>query len=167
MEELKNAYRRAVWIWMGMGVSIFVYAMIVEIIRRYPDLMGKIPPISMAAANTLRCVLFFFTFAEFFLIGFIRDQILSGTPNPETRADSNIPNVSRILNGSILAHALCETVAVYGLVLFLLTQNPFDFYLFLLISLIYFLFYFPRYDQWIKAVGKSETQEGLGTSLGG
>ncbi len=167
MEGMKRCYRRAVWIWMGMGVSVFVYAMIVEVMRRNPGLMGKISPLSLSAANTLRYVLFFFTFAEFFLIGFIRDQILSGTPGPETRAsNSNIPNVSRILNGSILANALCETVAVYGLVLFLLTQNPFDFYLFLLISLIYFLFYFPRYDEWLKAMGKSEAHEGLGTSLG-
>lgn len=156
MEELKRCYRRAVWIWMGMGVSIFVYALLIEMMRRHPELMGKISPLSMTAANTLRYAFFFVTFAEFFLIGFIRDQTLFCNPIPETRASApNVPNASRILNGSILAYALCETVAVYGVVLFFLTQNPFDFYLFLLISLIYFLFYFPRYDQWLQAMGWS------------
>ena len=44
--------------------------------------------------------------------------------------------------------ALCESVAVLGLVLFLLAGNAMDFYVFMVISLGFFYLFFPKYDQW-------------------
>jgi hypothetical protein len=46
--------------------------------------------------------------------------------------------------------------AVYGLVLFLIQGDTTDFYLFLMISLIYFTIYFPKYEKWEEWVRERE-----------
>jgi hypothetical protein len=56
---------------------------------------------------------------------------------------------------TVITYALCESIAIYGLILFLIGGSRFDFYTFLILSLIYFAAYFPRHHQWeewVKAV---------------
>jgi len=38
--------------------------------------------------------------------------------------------------------------AIFGLVLYFLTRNVTDFYLFLITSLFFFSFHFPKFSQW-------------------
>ena len=52
--------------------------------------------------------------------------------------------------GAIITYALCEAVAVYGLVLFFLSANATDFFIFMVISLLYFYLFYPRYADWEK-----------------
>ena len=49
---------------------------------------------------------------------------------------------------AVITFALCEAVAVLGLVLFLLNGNPMDFYIFMFLSLFYFWFFFPKFPDW-------------------
>jgi hypothetical protein len=49
---------------------------------------------------------------------------------------------------AIIIFALAESIAIFGLVLFFLTNRASDFYLFLAISLASFALFFPRYSQW-------------------
>ncbi len=84
-----------------------------------------------------------FSAITLFLIWFVRRQILQG------KAAKNINSPScRLLIASVATHALCETVAITGLTLFLLTRNPLSFYPFLVLSLTLFAYFFPRYDEW-------------------
>ena len=58
------------------------------------------------------------------------------------------PLVPRLLTASIVALAMCEAIAIYGLVLFLLGGRRADFYGFAAFALVGFAVYFPRRSQW-------------------
>jgi hypothetical protein len=47
-----------------------------------------------------------------------------------------------------VTYALCESIAIYGLILFLIGGRRFDFYSLVILSLIFFAVTFPRYAQW-------------------
>lgn len=150
MDGLKSGYRKAVFLWIGMVFSLFVYAFVVEIMRITPGFLNR--PSLFPETETWRYIFVFSAIAQFFLIGFIRNQTLSAI---QARKDSNGRSlseaVSKLLNASIVTNALCELVAIYGLVLFLLAKNPSDFYIFMVLSFMYFAFYFPGYAQWEKS----------------
>ena len=61
-------------------------------------------------------------------------------------------SVEKLSLTAIITFALCESVAVLGLVLFLLAGNSMDFYIFMVISLGFFTLFFPKYDQWEQRV---------------
>jgi len=58
---------------------------------------------------------------------------------------------------AIITFALCEAVGLLGLVLFLLTGNSLDFYIFMFLSLFYFWLYFPKYQDWEAQVSSPKT----------
>jgi hypothetical protein len=57
-------------------------------------------------------------------------------------------SVDHLPQAAVITFALCEAVALLGLVLFLLGGNAMDFYVFMVISLGFFYLFFPKYEQW-------------------
>jgi hypothetical protein len=161
VEALKNRYRKAILIWVAMFFGIFIYTAVVEFLRTNPAFLER--PSPFREADPLRYFFLFLAVAELFLIGFIRNQIVPGKPTRKKEGNgSPIPSMgSRLLSSSIVTNALCESVAICGLLLFFLTRNPFDFYIFLVLSLTGFAFYFPRYAQWAESVREGEKEESL------
>ena len=60
----------------------------------------------------------------------------------------------KLSTSAIVIYALCETPAIYGLVLFLLAGLYQDFYLLLAYSLGLLLIHFPRYSRWEEWIGE-------------
>lgn len=148
VDELKKGYRVAIIIGIAMIGSLFIYAAIVEFIKiNYKSFKGFSP---FPEVEILRYIFFGITIAEFFLIGFIKKFILSrevtDENNPNQRAFS--PRIQRLLTTAIVTYAICESIALYGFVLFLIGGSSFDFYIFMVISFIFYVGYFPRYLQW-------------------
>jgi hypothetical protein len=56
--------------------------------------------------------------------------------------------VERLFQAAVVTFALSESVAIFGLVLFLLSGKAMDFYLFMFLSLFYFWFFYPKYQDW-------------------
>jgi F0F1-type ATP synthase membrane subunit c/vacuolar-type H+-ATPase subunit K len=154
--ELKKGYRQARIIGMAMVFSVLVYALIVEIMRINPAFSRE--PLLPKGADSIKYIFLGLALIQFFLIKMIRGRFLSRESvqaiNPQTGSVST--RVARLLVTSIITYALCESIAVYGLVLFFVTKRPFDFYLFMGISLLYFAAYFPRYTQWEEWVVRGE-----------
>ena len=141
MGNLKSNYHRAVFLWMAMVGGIFIYLFLVELFKSEVHFLqkGSSSPEVMPA----KYFLLSFTALTLFLICFVRSQILQG------KSARNVKNSSsRLLIASAATHILCETVAITGLTLFLLTRNPLSFYPFLVLSLTLFAYFFPRYAQW-------------------
>jgi len=145
MDELKRAYRTAVLIGISMIVSLFFYAYIVERITPGHSLLG-------AELAILRYVLYGISIAQFFFIKAIRNKVLSTKKQIGLqRSDQGkafSPNIQKLLYATIVTYAFCESSALYGLVLFFIGKDKFDFYVLSAISLISFAIYFPRYHQW-------------------
>jgi F0F1-type ATP synthase membrane subunit c/vacuolar-type H+-ATPase subunit K len=134
MDELKRTYRVATLIGMALIGSLFIYAVLVEVLRASSFLRGFLP---FEGTEILRYAFFACAVAQVFLIRFIRSVILSKGKG-----------IQRFLVATIVTYVLCESIAILGLVLFLSGGDPFDFYLLAGLSLILLMLYFPRYSQW-------------------
>ncbi len=143
-----------------MVFGVLVYALIVEIMRNNSAFSRE--PLLPDAAESIKYIFLGLALIQFFLIRMIRRRFLLREPEQASRlqtgakAGSVSIKVTRLLITSIVTYVLCEFVAVYGLVLFFITRSPFDFYLFMGISLLYFAAYFPKYAKWEEWVIRGE-----------
>jgi F0F1-type ATP synthase membrane subunit c/vacuolar-type H+-ATPase subunit K len=158
--ELKRGYRQARFIGTAMVFGVLVYALVVEIMRNNSAFSRE--PLLPDAAESIKYMFLGLALIQFFLIRMIRRRFLLREPGQATRLQTGLQTgsvsikVARLLVTSIITYALCESIAVYGLVLYFVTKRPFDFYLFMGISLLYFAAYFPRYTQWEEWVVRGE-----------
>ena len=151
MDEPKKAYRSALIIGVAMIMSLFVYAVIAEFIKMNNEPFRGFSP--FPEMQILKYILFGIVIVEFFLIRHVQSVILSGgltpgrTPNTET---------AKLLSATIITYALCESVGLLGLILFLLGGSSFDFYSFMVLSLIFYGIHFPRFNRWENWTKESE-----------
>lgn len=152
MGGLKNSYRQAVLLWAAMVFSIFAYLLVVEGIKSDLPFLKK----DSSSPGVFPMKVFLLSFASFtvLLIWFVRRQVLCGRAS---KAFKNSP--SRLLFCSLATNLLCETVAITALSLFFLTRNPLDFYPLMVLSLVLFAYFFPRYIEWKEWVEKVEAVE--------
>jgi len=163
-QELQKAYRLSVIIAIAMIVSLVCYAAIVEILKRNPPASGP-----AAIPESVIYVFFIVAIVIFFIIPLLKKKILSLKFAPQTqmlKAEPFSPPVQRLLTVSIIIEALCVSVAVDGLVIFILLRNTTYFYTFLLMSFCFLCLYFPRYSQWEAWMKKLQTDQLQGTDLG-
>jgi hypothetical protein len=157
-EVLQKNYRLTKIIGFMMIATLFVYLIVVEYIKweNAPfEGFSPFPEISI-----LRYVFIGVAIIEFFLIGYIEKRALSErnpSKNNQTRAVSSLcpPEIQPLMSAGIIVFAMCEFIAIYGLTLFLLAGNSLDFYTFMVISLLAFWKYFPRYSHWEEWVKKN------------
>jgi hypothetical protein len=57
-------------------------------------------------------------------------------------------SANNLLFTSFIIYALCGAVSIYGLVMFIVSKNPADFFIFMVISLFYFYCFYPKYEEW-------------------
>jgi len=127
-------------------LSLGSYAFVVETIRtlRAP-FVGYAPA---APVGAFRLVL-----AGMALVSLIAARIMSWNIVARHAAG---PAAQRFFTASIVAMALCESIAIYGLVLFLLGGQRTDFYGFAALALLAFAWRFPRrslWEEWARRVG--------------
>ncbi|RJR42590.1 MAG: hypothetical protein C4567_06945 [Deltaproteobacteria bacterium] len=141
-ELLMQQFRTTNFIGLAMIGSVFLYAGLVLGINH-----GLIPvkiPRTLPAdtANIVKYILLFVSILHYFIIKFF--QKVAG------KAANRLPA------GAILTFALSEAVGVYGLVLFLLSGNANDFFIFMAVSLFYFYIFYPKYTDWERLWKKNE-----------
>jgi len=157
--DLEKAYKARVIIGAAMIGVLLIYTGIVEFIRAQnspAEVFTPAPGPDVLAL--LRYVFLGIAAVEFLVIQFLRKVMLSAD-SPARQAlpsGSFVPETQKLITVSVVTFALCESVAVYGLVLFLIGKNASDFYLFLLISVFYFAIFFPRYGAWEEWVQERE-----------
>jgi F0F1-type ATP synthase membrane subunit c/vacuolar-type H+-ATPase subunit K len=149
-DRLKNSLRTARLIGFAMVGSVLVYAVVAELIKlRIPGFRGFSPPPRM---EMLRYLLLAVAIAEFFMIRFIRRVILSNPPRSfgdPSKGKASWPMViQRLMTSTVISYVFCESIALFGLVLFLIGGRSSDFYLFLVLALLFFAIYFPKDSQW-------------------
>jgi hypothetical protein len=134
---LKARYLAINFIGLAMIASVFVYAGVVEVIKWQMAPFAGFAQLAPGTADLLKYIFLALAAAQFGLIKVVH-KIL-----PAKSAD-HLPQTA------IITFALCESVGVLGLMLFLLAGNSLDFYIFMAISLGYFYLFFPKYEQWEK-----------------
>jgi hypothetical protein len=175
-KELKKAYRVVSVLGFAFVFSVFIYAVIVEVLKsNTASFEGMVPGLDI---NTLRYVFLGVGAAMFFLAKVVRDLMLAAgvaeptdeagkaealsevagfmktltgkTPTPEELVWKSRfqPHVQRLVSSSVVTFIFCNLIAVLGLTLFFMGWDSADFYVFFLFSLASFAVYFPRYSQW-------------------
>ncbi|MBU4233571.1 MAG: hypothetical protein L6277_16980 [Desulfobacterales bacterium] len=135
LTTLKARYLAINFIGLAMIASVFVYAGVVELIKWQLAPFAGFAKLDPQTVALIKYAFLALAAAQFGVIKAVQ-KIL-----PARSAD----NLSR---AAVITFALCEAVAVLGLVLFLLAGQPIDFYIFMVISLGFFYLFFPKYDQW-------------------
>jgi hypothetical protein len=136
---LKARYLAVNFIGLAMIASVFVYAGVVELVKWQWAPFAGFAKLNPQTADLLKYIFLAVAAVQYGAIKVVQ-KIVPG------RSVDSLPQAA------IITFALCESVAVLGLVLFLLAGNSLDFYIFMLISLGFFYLFYPKYDQWEKLV---------------
>ncbi len=138
--ELERAYRTSKIISAAMAGSLLMYVIIVEVLK-FREITLNILPTPIL--DMLRFIFVFLSFAAYFIINFLSNKLLIKKPEA-----SHEELLGKLARANIISMALCELPALFGLVLFLGSGIPREFYLLLILSLILFYIFFPRYSFW-------------------
>lgn len=131
---LQQQFKTTNYIGLAMMGSVFIYAIIVLCIDKgyipYKPGPGK----DIGALTTIKYILLGLSILHYFIIKFFRKFSLK--------------SANYLSPGAIITFGLCEAVSIYGLIVFFLTGNPADFYIFMVLSLLYFYLFYPKYAEW-------------------
>lgn len=123
-----------------MLASLAFYAMVIEIIKT-----NHLPPPPFAGNDptVLRYLFFAVGLAMLVMARGARARMLAVSTGASERVGAG-----RLQIATIVSLAICEAIAVLGLVLFFLTGRSGDFYLFLAVAVLGFILNFPRWRHW-------------------
>ena len=157
MEKLGQYHKMATVIGYGMIGTLLLFTAVVETLKAMNyEPQGFLSP---SALEILKYLLVGLAFVEFFVIRIVKKMVLSGGGRISALSNQGDPllaKAQKLLTTAIVTFAFCESVGVYGLMLFLVGGSSFDFYLFTFLSLAFFAFYFPKYSQWEEWVNSNE-----------
>ena len=149
MENLKKAHKSVILIGIAIMAGLFVFPAIVEIIKIHNSPFKGF--FSGWDSYMLKYLFLGITIAEYPLIKVITDNILGKKQTDNTGDNTEIASplkIQKLVSLSIIKYLLFESIAVFGLILFLIAGKTTDFYLFMFLSLTFFILDFPRYSQW-------------------
>jgi hypothetical protein len=145
-DELDRACRQAQLIGGALVLAIATYAFVAEMIRtQNAPFIGFAPTVPLPL---LRLVLAGMAGLGLVVVNIVRRRIIAGRVAALAPGAAPIPLVQRLLTASLVTLAMCQAIAIYGLVLFLLGGQRADFYGFAAFALVGFAVYFPRRSQW-------------------
>ncbi len=127
-------------IWMAMLAALAVY-IIVGLVAA----PGVPSSLSDESLRMLRTALAAVGLVTLLAVGYVRRLIWGGRSRPGGADQaSRPPALQRYTAAVIVSLGLCESVGIYGLVLFLLGKNPADLFLFIGISAVAMYYYRPK-----------------------
>jgi len=167
MDNLRAAYRVAVIIGLAMMASLLAYAAVVGVLEK-GAVEFNAPAMTGNHLEIMKFVLIGLTVILYFIIRFVNSVLVKtkgeGRMGSDARARQTSgvpPEFVRLTTAAVVTYALCETPAIFGLVLFFIGRNSSDFYLFMLISLFFFAIYFPKFSQWEEWYRKQQLGQGM------
>lgn len=132
----------------AMLSSILVYIGIAEFIaRQNQPFEGFAPQPELAV---LPYILFAISFSTFLAISFLKKTIRKvSAQDHQGDVESSVTKFfMKETNIAVMSYAMSESIALYGLILFLLSGDRTSLYLFTLFSFICFAIHFPRRSDW-------------------
>jgi len=139
-QSLQQQFKTTNYIGLAMMAAVFLYAgLVLAIDKGYIPYNGP-SNIDIGILVKVKYILLIIAIVHYFIIRFFQKF--------------SFKSAAYLPAASVLTFALCEAVAIYGLVLFLLSGNSTDFFLFMVISLLYFYLFYPKYGDWENLVNQ-------------
>ncbi|HEY3101449.1 MAG TPA: hypothetical protein VGL14_21185 [Methylomirabilota bacterium] len=143
--DAQAACRRAQLIGGALVSSIVVYVFVLRVVAtQHAPFIGFAPSLDL---RLLRVVFALVAVVDLAMLRFVTSSVL-GTTRSAPTAGGDASVAARLMTLSIVRLAICEAIAVLGVVLFLLGGRWADFSGFAVASLAAFAFNFPRRAQW-------------------
>jgi hypothetical protein len=140
-QDLKKAYKTSAIFYVAFVLSLIIYLVVFEVFKaRIPDFQGMMEKIDFP---WLRYAFYALGLVQIFLIKFMRETATKSI----TTVDPKIL-ISHLQRMSMVSAALCEVPVILGLVLFFLSGSAQDFYILLIVSLVVFVLFIPRFNNW-------------------
>jgi MFS family permease len=141
----QQALRTATIIAAAVTATLLVYAFVVEALPIVEPGFSGLLAGSQSIIDILRYGLGGVTLSIAFLVPLLRRRLTSRAPPRESGAR---PPAQSLLAATVISLALAESPAIFGLVLFLLGGNRWDFYGFAAFAVVLVLLVFPRHNEW-------------------
>ncbi len=139
--DLKKSFRMTVFVSGAIIATLFIYAVIVEIIK------SELKPFKgLILTSDIHILRYLFYGLAVLVVVLIR--ILGRTLLKGNRGDVPQIFIQKLSRAAIIISVLAEIPALLGFVLFLLTGASRDFYYLLFVSLFLEFMYFPRIKTW-------------------
>lgn len=147
-EILQQQFKITNYIGLAMIGSIFIYAFLVLAIDKgyFSFLENGNQKVDVGIITKIKYLFILISISIFLIIKFMKNTIIRFLQ--KKYAKSLYPTVLPLFSFTLLVFALCEVIGIYGLVLFILSRNPTDFFIFMAISLFYFYLFYPKYADW-------------------
>jgi hypothetical protein len=151
---LQKQFKITNYIGLVMIGSVFIFAFLVLAIDKgyFSFLENGNQKIDVAVLTKIKYLFILISVAFFLIIKFMKHTILRFFQKQYSQ--SLYPVVLRLFAFTLLVFAMCETISIYGLVLFILSRNPTDFFIFMAISLLYFYLFYPQYADWERTLNQ-------------
>ena len=145
---LQQQFKITNYIGLVMIGSVFIFAFLVFAIEKgyFSFLENGNQKVDVAVVTKIKYLFILISVVIFLIIKFMKNYLLRFFQ--KQYAKSLYPQVLPLFALTLLVFALCETISIYGLVLFILSRNPNDFFIFMAISLLYFYLFYPKYADW-------------------
>jgi len=147
-ESLQKGYRPTVVVGRAMIGSLFVFALIAEVLTHRQVPFTGFSHLPDRQYGILRYILAGVALFDFLLIPYLRRAAIKSITAGSSAADVTGSLAVKLATVSITSFGMCESIGIYGFVLFLLNGNRADLYPFLLASLLSFVIFFPRLEKW-------------------
>jgi F0F1-type ATP synthase membrane subunit c/vacuolar-type H+-ATPase subunit K len=141
LTDLKKSFQTTVLVCSAVFVSLFIYAVIVEILKSRLGFFSGLAPVS--ETRTLLFVFYGLAIAAVILIRFVNLSLTK-----KKAADSPQMTLQQLSRAAVITAVVAEIPALLGFVLFLLTGSSKNFYYLLFASLILEFIFFPRLRTW-------------------
>jgi hypothetical protein len=157
--NLRRGYKLSIILGIIMVLHLALYTIIVELIKiTYEPFSGFAPNPKL---DLLRYVLIGMAILSFFFFKLIRYLSIK---RPIKHNMDIKKLIHQLIYLSLFTYAICESVAIYGLVLFLMAGSSLDYYLFLFPCIFFLYIYFPRYSEWEDRVKQLEERQNKETA---
>ncbi len=147
---LKRVYSNVVVIWVIFLVSIFLYGVLVYVWEKKLSPLPPIESIKQDMKNTFVVSFAFLSISQMFVCAFLQKMLL----NTETIAQKikTTPDVvtvgGALMRSFIINLAFRESIAVYGLGLYMIFHSVYLFYYFAIPSFFLILIVYPSFNSW-------------------
>jgi hypothetical protein len=154
-DNLRRGYKFSVILGILMIVNVLIYVVLVELLKD-----SWVGSQRVDFVRTMKYVLLALAIGEFFLIAALRKLMFRAM---HKRGPSRQQIIEGLLTIDLITFALCEAIVLYGLILFFLSSDSRNFYVFVVLGLIACGIYFPRYSKW-EDWGKLEEAKNMSTT---
>lgn len=143
-QKLKTSYTPLAIICVSIILSLFMYAFVVDIVEDVnAPFAGFVP--EYGDVQTLRYAFLAISIGTLFAIRPIKRYMLSDNRAGASLHGGPVP-FWRYTAAHIVVYVMCESICIYGLVLFLVCGNKTDFYTFMSLALVGMGYNFPKYS---------------------